>query len=189
MLLLLGFNLPISKGGAVGIVQDNISLYWGKTYRFGDKTYNTFEIANEQFYHTCLMNRFYGYGIRLDDFKNNNFSLSVKYFHKLIGTTRLCCNPYWAVSPVVFRFNNNIGINLKPEIGIRFNFREYYLTKGWLSLCINVSYAYDVPILNKNYFNVNRSDLSIKAALSINIFHCLYKRYLKKKDDKIEKSN
>ena len=86
--------------------------------------------------------------------------------------------PYLGISPVVFTMSRHIGINIKPELGVRFN-TGAFTRKQPISLSINISYGYDIPVIEEKQFTPGRHDLSAKAALSFNIYDI--RQFLKQK--------
>jgi hypothetical protein len=146
----------------------DISFYWGPTYRLKNNFYNSFDISYEHYNSSCLRAYYRGYGIRLDNFNNDNFAISAKYFRSFLRRPGVLLTPYIGFSPVFFKMKSSYGLNIKPEIGIRFNtgaltFRQI------VSFSLNVSYGYDIPILNETAFMVGRQDISAKFALSFNL--------------------
>lgn len=158
----------MTLAGAFPVIQKNISFYWGQTFRLGENNYHSFDISYERYYRYCIGSGFKGFGLRVDNFQSDNYSISIRYFRSLVRRPQLICIPYWSVSPVLFQFQKNTGFNIKPELGLRFNTDAF--TRGFpISLCLNVSYGYDIPVINEKQFVAGRHDLSAKIALSFNL--------------------
>jgi hypothetical protein len=96
----------------------------------------------------------------------------------------LLYTPYWSLSPVLFQFDNFTGFNLKPEIGLRFNTSAFTRLQP-ISLSLNISYGYDIPIANSTKFNAGRHDLTAKIALSIDLWEI--NRIIKKHKEEKQK--
>ena len=77
--------------------------------------------------------------------------------------------PYLGISPVVFTMSEHIGLNIKPELGVRFNSGAFTCRQP-ISLSINISYGYDIPIIEEKQYIPGRHDLSAKIALSFNFY-------------------
>ncbi|MBA3663368.1 MAG: hypothetical protein H0W61_04065 [Bacteroidetes bacterium] len=147
---------------------EHVSFYWGKTYRLGNNYYNTFDISWEHYRSSCINAYYRGFGFRFDDFNNNNYSIGMKFFRSLLRRPSLLLIPYYGISPVIFKMGTQNGLNLKPEIGVRYN-TSAYTRRQPLSLSINVSYGYDIPIVNEALFTINRHDFNARIGLSVNI--------------------
>lgn len=140
------------------------ALAYGQTYRIDDRFYHTFGFSYEKYRSTAESASLNGAGIRFDYFRNDDFAVGIRYFRAMKSQQDYTPLPYWGISPVLFQFNKTIGLNVKPEIGIRIN--------TWFSnphgLTFTIAYGYDIPIIAENNFNAGRHDLS--ATIS-------YKRY------------
>lgn len=93
-------------------------------------------------------------------------------------------SPYVGLSPVVFKMENRNGINIKPEIGFRFNSGGFTRNQP-ASVSLNVSYGYDIPIVNESAFKIGRQDLTAKIAITLNFndISCYYKEWKQKKKE------
>ncbi|MCC6817406.1 MAG: hypothetical protein IT245_00745 [Bacteroidia bacterium] len=170
--------VPSLGFGVYSVRAKHISLYWGQSYRLNQDFYSLFDVSFENFRSNCTSASFKGYGIRLDHFNKDNYALSVRYFKSLVHRPDLLMTPYWGISPVAFSMMESFGLNLKPELGLRFNSAPFS-RHSTLSVSLNIAYGYDIPILSENQFLPNRHDFSAKLALSINIYNI--QRYLKHK--------
>ncbi len=179
--LIFIFLFPFLTYAQFGRWAKDISFYWGPTYRFDNNFYNSFDISYENYHSSCTHASFKGYGIRLDNFNNDNYSLSVKYFRSLVRRPDFLMSPYFSFSPVVFIMTKHVGLNMKPEIGVRFN-TGAFTRRQPISLSLNISYGYDIPIIEEKEFLPGRHDLSAKIALSFNIYDIHY--YLRQKKNK-----
>jgi hypothetical protein len=146
----------------------NLSFYWGTSYRINDNFYNSFDLTYEYYYHSCLRSFYNGLSIRYDNFGERNNSFSIRYFNSLVRRPHIIAIPFWAVSPVVFTMTKHIGLNVKPEIGIRFNSGIYSRLQP-VSLSFLISYGYDIPIIEESSFIPGRHDFNAKIALTFNL--------------------
>ena len=161
------FLFPLLTFGQYARRAKVVSFYWGPTYRFENNFYNSFDISIENYFHACTRASYKGYGLRLDNFNNDNYSLSLRYFKAVMRRPDQLMTPYFGISPVVFTMSKHIGLNIKPELGIRFN-SGAFTRRQPISLSINISYGYDIPIIEEKQFIPGRHDLSAKVALSFN---------------------
>jgi len=152
---------------------NHYSFYYGYSYRFSPQLTRVVELTHEKFFSTCLHASFSGWGLRLDYFQNNQYALSAKYFKSLASRPHLLVSPYVAISPQVFFMGDVKGLNLKPEVGIRFN-SAAFTRRQPLSLSINCAYGYEIPVLAEKAYLPRRHDISVKMALSINIKEVAY---------------
>lgn len=167
------FLFPLLTYGQYGRLAKDISLYWGPTYRLDNRFYNSFDISYEAYQSTCTHAAYKGFGLRIDNFNDNNYSLGVKFFRAIVRRPNLLLTPYFGFSPVVFVMSKHIGLNMKPELGVRFN--SGALTRRQpVSVSLNLSYGYDIPIIEEKAFVPGRHDLSAKISLSFNIIDIRY---------------
>ena len=160
--------MPITTFASFGIWSSDITFYYGTTYRLNNHFYNTFDISYERYRSSCLNASYKGFGIRLDTYNPNDFALSANYFRSFLRRPNLLLIPYLGISPVVFRVENKYGMNLKPEIGFRLN-TGGLSRRAPVSLSLNVSYGYDIPVVNESAYKFGRHDFSAKLGLSINL--------------------
>lgn len=154
---------------------NDVSLYWGATYRFDKKFYHSFDLAYEKYHSSCTRASFKAYALRLDNFNNSNYAISVKYSKSFVRRPELLATPYFGFSPVVFSMNKHIGLNMKPELGIRFNSGDFSRLQP-IGISINVAYGYDIPIIEEKAFTPGRHDISAKVALTFNLHDIRYMR-------------
>jgi hypothetical protein len=138
-----------------------ISFYWGPTYRLDNNFYNSFDISIENYFSSCTSASYKGYGVRLDNFNNDNYSLSVRLFKSYMRRPDQLMTPYLGISPVVFTMSEHIGLNIKPELGVRFN-SGAFTRRQPISISINISYGYDIPIIEEKQFIPGRHDFIAK---------------------------
>lgn len=112
-LILFMLFTPFLNYGQYGRWANNMSFYWGTTYRLKNSFYNSFDISYEKYSSSCTRASYKGIGIRLDNFNSNNYSVSIKYFHSLARRPDFFMIPYWSISPGVFSMMKHIGLNLK----------------------------------------------------------------------------
>lgn len=148
-----------------GTNQRQVSFYYGQTYRINDKFYNTFDISFEHLRTSCTHASFKGAGVRFDYFGKNSFAIGVRYFKAFVRRPDTFA-PYFGISPIFFQFNSLMGMNLKPEIGIKFNPFFY----SAIDVVLNASYGYDIPVINETNFKAGRHDLSVRIGFSIDLF-------------------
>lgn len=60
---------------------------------------------------------------------------------------------------------NQSGLNLKPEIGLRFNPFEW----SPVDLSLNVLYGYHIPILSEDLYTAGRHDFSASIGIAFNV--------------------
>lgn len=164
--------------GQYGRWAKDISLYWGPTYRFDNNFYNSFDVSYENYHSSCTHASYKGFGLRLDNFNNDNYSLSIRYFRAIVRRPDLFMTPYFGFAPVVFTMSKHNGLNMKPELGVRFN-SGAFTRRQPVSVSLNFSYGYDIPIIEEKEFLPGRHDLSAKIALTFNIYGIRY--FLKRK--------
>lgn len=163
--------------GAYGISKKHIILSWGPSYRIDDNFYHHFELAYESFDKTCLRSRFKGYGLRMDWFNDDNFSLGIKMYKPITKLSGIDCATYWGISPEYFQFKNQSGLNLKPEVG----FRIYPFSWSPIDISLNVSYGYHIPIISEDKFLAGRHDFSASVGLAFDVY-AIRNMFSKKKE-------
>lgn len=176
------YLFPLLTLGQYGRWAKDISLYWGATYRFDNNFYNSFDVSYENYRSSCTYASYKGLGLRLDNFNNDNYSISLKYFRAIVRRPDLFMTPYLGFSPVVFSMSKHIGLNIKPELGLRFN-SGAFTRRQPVSVSINISYGYDIPIIEEKEFLPGRHDLCAKVAISFNVYDIRYFLKCKKVND------
>ena len=114
----------------------------------------------------------------VDQFTKNNYSLSLKYFECPFERSPRIIIPYMGISMSMFEIEKKKGMNLKPEIGVKFN-TSFLTSIQPVSLSLNVSYGYHIPISNSDKYIYGRNDITAMAALSIDLWDIkrMYKRW------------
>jgi len=147
------------------VIQKQVALYYGQSYRFNKNLYHTVDFSYEYYYSTCTDGGFFGLGMRMDFLQENNYSIGFRYFRTCMKRPSYV-TLYWGISPVYFQQDHSWGINLKPEIG----YRVSLFAEKLFGINLNFSYGYEIPVLSKNEFSVGRNDLSVRLAGTINLW-------------------
>ena len=145
-----------------------LSIYYGKNYRLNNNFYNSYDISFEHYISSCLSSSYKGFGVRVDDYGFNNSSLSVKYFRSINRRPSFWLIPYCGISPVIFKSGKFVGLNLKPEVGVKY-LSPQFLRNQLFYLTLNISYGYDIPVINETKFGIKRHDFYGRVALSTNL--------------------
>lgn len=138
-------------------------LSYGVSYRVGDNFYHSFGIcilkyAGDGHWGTERGDLSSNTGIRLDLLNNGNFSAGIRHARALGRFQDEQKFAYLALMPECFRYRNDWGMNLKPELGF---------TRTIKFLELGLGYSYAIPIISASSYGAGRHDIQFRVGINI----------------------
>lgn len=165
LFLVVSLLVYIRVDAFTGFQKNELVIGWGPSYRISDNIYHHFEIAYESYETGCMHTKIVGVSARVDLLGASDYSVALKYYHTTRKLSEHVLLPYWGISPVYFNCDNVSGLNLKPEIGLRF------IPIDWtfIGFSLNVSYGYQIPVIAEHDYSPGRHDISATVGFTIDI--------------------
>lgn len=179
LLILVLLISPLLIQAKYGSTELNVSPYYGYSYRSGNGLFKSFELLFEKYFSTCTRRKFSAYGLRFDDLGGNNYALSIKYMRPLTLNEATVFIPYVALSPGIYKLQNNNQLFIKPELGFRLSTPKFCRNQ-LINVCLIASYGYDIRLTRGDLYTPRHSDISVRLGLAINTYWFYHKAYLKK---------
>lgn len=156
-----------------------LSLCYGGTWRL-DQTYrHNFSIDFWNLSGACINSTYWGCGASMEWTNKSCYNIGIRYFkspqqHPAASDVKM----YFGVEPNVYFLNGNHGFNIAPEIGIHIPMLLTEIGGG-----ISAFYAYDIPLVNTDDYDMHRQRLTVKLSLELDTI-CLRLRRHKADDEK-----
>jgi hypothetical protein len=130
-------------------------LWYGPSIRLNDNGYHAFGIERSKYNggrgysRQSKGSRIQSAGLRFDYLNNGNFSASA--FYSKAMTEEWANIFYLGIAPECFKYNNDWGMNLRPE---------FKLAKSYKCIDFGLSYSYLIPITNEDSYEAGRHDIT-----------------------------
>lgn len=116
--------------------------------------------------------------MNLEQFNERDYSLDLNVYFADLRRFGDMIN--FSFSPSIRIHDRQLGLNLKPKIGLNFSTR-YYNNISNFNLNVRLVYGYDITMIKQTEFTrLKPHDLSLRVGVSYDLWPYIKKRYRRK---------
>jgi hypothetical protein len=142
------------------------TVYAGMDFRNGFDNGWTFGYSRYEFnpiYGRGGAGHWKGYGANISLLNNSNYSIGLEYEKVWYGIKKINTYLLGGIAPKFVAYNNEYGSNVEPYLKASVRIPKIKKFVGHLEF----KYGYDIPIINQDFFNLNRHLFSVQLKLGI----------------------